>query len=57
MCKDKHLDTELFRYFLHSGLWRSFAEQYMQPAQRDAVDVAAIEALLPTPPVAPVQAA
>ena len=57
MCKDRHLDAELFRYFLRSGLWRSFAEQYMQPAQRDAVDVAAIEALLPPPPAAPVQAA
>jgi hypothetical protein len=57
MCKDRHLDAELFRYFLRSGLWRSFAQQYMQPAQRDAVDVAAIEALLPPQPAAPVQAA
>ena len=50
MCKDQHLDTELFRYFLHSGLWRTFAQRYMQPGQVDAVDVAAIEKLLPAPP-------
>ncbi|MBH9578897.1 HD domain-containing protein [Inhella sp. 1Y17] len=49
MCKDQHLDTELFRYFLHSRLWDEFAAQFMQPGQRDAVDVAAIEALLPPP--------
>jgi len=47
MCKDRHLDAELFRYFLHSRLWDEFAAQFMQAAQRDAVDVAAIEALLP----------
>lgn len=48
MCKDKHLDTDLFRYFLHSGLWRAFADRFMQPAQIDAVDIAAIEKLLPS---------
>ena len=47
MCKDQHLDTELFRYFLHSGLWRTFAERFMKPDQCDAVDVVAIERLLP----------
>ena len=47
MCKDQHLDAELFRYFLHSGLWRTFAERFMKPDQCDAVDVVAIERLLP----------
>jgi len=47
MCKDQHLDAELFRYFLRSRLWEGFAERFMQPAQRDAVDLDAIEALLP----------
>ena len=47
MCKDKHLDTELFRYFLHSGIWRDFAETYMHASQIDAVDLQAIERLLP----------
>jgi len=49
MCKDHHLDTVLFRYFLHSGLWRSFAENFIRPEQCDEVDVAAIEKLLPQP--------
>ena len=56
MCKDQHLDTELFRYFLHSGLWRSFADGFMKPDQCDEVDVAAIERLLPASPASrPVQ--
>jgi HD-GYP domain-containing protein (c-di-GMP phosphodiesterase class II) len=49
MCKDQHLDTELFRYFLHSGVWREFAQRFMLPAQVDEVDVAGIEKLLPAP--------
>lgn len=47
MCKDRHLDAELFRYFLKSRLWERFAERFLKPEQRDEVDLAAIEALLP----------
>jgi HD-GYP domain-containing protein (c-di-GMP phosphodiesterase class II) len=47
MCKDRHLDTELFRYFLHSRVWLDFAHRFMAPGQIDEVDVAAIERLLP----------
>lgn len=47
MAKDQHIDADLFRYFLYSGLWRDFANQYMHPDQIDDVDLAAIEALLP----------
>ena len=47
MCKDQHLDTELFRYFLRSDVWHTFAERYLLPSQRDKVDVAGIEKLLP----------
>lgn len=47
MCKDRHLDPVLFRYFLRSRLWDEFAERFMKPEQRDAVDIAAIESLLP----------
>jgi HD-GYP domain-containing protein (c-di-GMP phosphodiesterase class II) len=46
MCRDRHLDTELFRYFLCSGLWRAYADELLKPAQRDEVDIAAIAALL-----------
>jgi HD-GYP domain-containing protein (c-di-GMP phosphodiesterase class II) len=47
MCKDQHIDTVVFRYFLQSGLWQEFAQRFMRPEQIDAVDVAAIERLLP----------
>jgi hypothetical protein len=49
MAKDQHIDTELFRYFLHSNLWRVFAEKFMRQDQIDNVDIAAIEKLLPAP--------
>ena len=51
MCKDQHLDTELFRYFLQSGVWREFAQRFMLAQQIDEVDTAAIERLLPPPPL------
>jgi len=47
MCKDQHLDADLYRYFLHSGLWQVYAERHMMPEQIDNVDIAAIEKLLP----------
>jgi len=47
MAKDQHIDAELFRYFLRSGIWQTFAEKFMLPAQRDEVDVNALEALFP----------
>jgi HD-GYP domain-containing protein (c-di-GMP phosphodiesterase class II) len=47
MAKDQHLDTDLFRYFLYSGLWRDFADRYMNKSQIDAVDLAALEKILP----------
>jgi HD-GYP domain-containing protein (c-di-GMP phosphodiesterase class II) len=47
MVKDQHLDAELFRYFLHSKLWLTFAQKFMSAEQIDEVDVAAIDQLLP----------
>lgn len=38
MCRDGHLDTELYLYFLHSRIWRDYAHKHMLPAQRDTVD-------------------
>lgn len=46
MCKEQHLDAELFRYFLHTRLWEDFAARFMKPEQHDAVDLDALEALL-----------
>jgi HD-GYP domain-containing protein (c-di-GMP phosphodiesterase class II) len=50
MCKDQHLDTEMFRYFLYSGLWLDYAKRNLKPEQIDTVDVAALERMLPQAP-------
>lgn len=47
MCREQHLDAELFRYFLRSALWQRLAQSHLLPAQIDPVDPASIEALLP----------
>ena len=49
MTQDDHIDAELFRYFLHSGLWQIFANEYMHEAQIDAVDIGAIEQMIRSP--------
>ncbi|KEA65151.1 ABC-type amino acid transport protein [Marinobacterium lacunae] len=38
MCKDRHIDGELFRLFLESGTYLRYAEKYLKPEQIDAVD-------------------
>lgn len=45
MGRDNHLDTELFLYFLHSGVWQTYADKYLQVSQVDDVDIEAIAAL------------
>lgn len=45
MGRDNHLDTELFLYFLHSGVWQTYADKYLQVSQVDNVDIEAIAAL------------
>lgn len=40
MKKDRHIDSDLFDLFLTSGVYRDYAEQYLQPSQVDDVDVA-----------------
>jgi HD-GYP domain-containing protein (c-di-GMP phosphodiesterase class II) len=39
MRDDNHIDPDLFDLFLSSGVYRSYAEMYLTPAQRDPVDV------------------
>ncbi len=39
MRNDKHIDAALFDLFLTSGVYREFAEKYIRPEQRDAVDI------------------
>lgn len=52
MCTEQHLDTELFRYFLHTRQWEDFAKRFMKPEQHDVVDLDALETLLPLQPTA-----
>lgn len=47
MCKEGHLDPMVFRYFLESRMWETYAERHLREAQRDMVDIDALCALLP----------
>ncbi len=49
MCNDRHIDTDLFVYFLRQGVWRVYAEKYLDPQQIDVVDLDKIEAMLKRP--------
>ncbi|PAS92965.1 MAG: phosphohydrolase [Candidatus Dactylopiibacterium carminicum] len=42
-----HLDAELFRLFLRSGVYRDYADRFLDPAQCDEVDIEALLARLP----------
>ena len=39
MRNDQHIDADLFDLFLQSGVYRTYAEQFLDPAQIDAVDI------------------
>ena len=39
MCRDRHIDPELFELFLRSGIHRQYAEKFMRPEQIDEVDI------------------
>jgi HD-GYP domain-containing protein (c-di-GMP phosphodiesterase class II)/HAMP domain-containing protein len=39
MKKDQHIDAELFELFLTSGVYRQFAEKYLEPQYIDDVDI------------------
>jgi len=41
MVKDEHIDAELFELFIRSGIYRSYAIQYLQPEQIDEVNIQA----------------
>ncbi len=45
MCKDRHIDVELYLYFLRNGVWRMYAERFLSPSQIDEVDVEALAQL------------
>jgi HD-GYP domain-containing protein (c-di-GMP phosphodiesterase class II) len=39
MKKDAHIDADLFELFLESGVYKEYAEKFLDPSQIDAVDV------------------
>ncbi|GAG67847.1 unnamed protein product [marine sediment metagenome] len=39
MNKDSHIDPDLFRLFLSSGVYLDYAREYLDPEQIDAVDI------------------
>ena len=39
MRNDNHIDPDLFALFLRAGVWREYAEQFLDPAQIDAIDI------------------
>lgn len=39
MLKDQHIDGDLFRLFLSSGVYKQYAEEYLMPDQIDEVDI------------------
>ncbi|MCA8838103.1 MAG: GAF domain-containing protein [Gammaproteobacteria bacterium] len=47
MCKDSHLDPDLFRVFLEKKVWLEYAETFL-PA--DQIDIADAEAFMPPTP-------
>lgn len=47
MALDKHIDRDLFDLFVREQVWLRYAEQYMDPAQIDAVDVTKIPGYTP----------
>ncbi|GAB6041304.1 HD-GYP domain-containing protein [Endothiovibrio diazotrophicus] len=42
MKKEGHIDPDLFDLFIRAGIYRDYADQYLEPEQSDAVDLAKI---------------
>jgi HD-GYP domain-containing protein (c-di-GMP phosphodiesterase class II) len=40
MRNDDHIDPDLFALFLRAGIWRDYADQFLDPAQVDDIDIA-----------------
>ena len=39
MVKDQHIDADLFKLFLSSGIYKIYAQKHLKPEQIDEVDV------------------
>jgi HD-GYP domain-containing protein (c-di-GMP phosphodiesterase class II) len=45
MAEGGHVDPDIFAVFVHSGVWRSYAEQFLRSDQIDQVDISALPGL------------
>ena len=41
MEKDAHIDPDLFKLFLEAGVYKEYAERFLDPSQIDEVDIGA----------------
>ena len=41
MVKEQHIDANLFKLFLISGVFKTYADEYLAPEQIDEVDIGA----------------
>jgi HD-GYP domain-containing protein (c-di-GMP phosphodiesterase class II) len=39
MCQDQHIDPDLFDLFLRTGVWKQYAEEFLDPSQIDPVNI------------------
>lgn len=46
MARGQHIDAQLLRYFLDSGLWLDFAKDNLLPTQIDSLDLEEIHAMI-----------
>jgi len=42
MCRNGHIDPELFSLFLRAGIYQSYAQRFLGAEQIDTVDVAGV---------------
>jgi len=47
MKRDRHLDPDLLDLFLKEGIWRRYAQQYLNPDQIDEPDIESVLAIRP----------
>ena len=47
MKRDRHLDPDLLDLFLQAGIWRRYAQRYLDPEQIDEPDIDAVLAIKP----------
>ncbi|MVV48786.1 HD domain-containing protein [Pseudomonas sp. PB120] len=42
MCRDAHIDPQLFELFINAGIYRQYADRFLDPQQIDAVEPASL---------------